>query len=621
MAINTALLKTTNDLQQYFVDKETGEPLAAGIVTLYRDNSRTYLKNWYYQTGQAPNYTYAALPNPLQLSSVGTVVDINGNDVLPFYYPVSETDGISPETYYITVDSADGTRQFTRQNFPFDGSTETPQAEISTLQNLIVNNNFWRNIGTQDLTTVTSTVSTFGLSPSAHDGFSMPDLQFFKDVAGATERVTFLQFAPGETPLMNKGDITPQYYLNHHCTASGTETIKYYQMPIVLSVKNLELETATFTIDAQSLGAPQNSILRIGIYQFPGSSNITPPVPTELFGGNFTLNSVWNKYHVTFKFPDASTVTTSDAGDDALYLIIFMPVSVSCNINFTQPSIYLGDTVPTNNFQTYDQSDSIINSPRTGDIRESFNSFSPFGWVSANGGTIGFTGSGADTTDGTWPLYNFFYQNCTDNVCPVSGTRTGNVYNDFKALKTLTLPNMMGRVTATQNSNIANLNAPRNITTATDTITFATGTNAGFSTGSPVQFINGVIPGASENTVYFVINPGAGSTIKVATTIENAFANVPITLGTSTGTPAIISALGILQGESEHTMTLDELVNHTHTLVNGGAVVTDQGAGAGVKEGTNSPPFNEVTSISPTGSTVPFNVIQPTIYMNKFIKL
>ena len=35
-------------LQDFLIDK-TGVPMAGGTVTLYQDNSRTTLKNWYYQ--------------------------------------------------------------------------------------------------------------------------------------------------------------------------------------------------------------------------------------------------------------------------------------------------------------------------------------------------------------------------------------------------------------------------------------------------------------------------------------------------------------------------------------------------------------------------------------------
>ncbi len=41
MPINTTLLVDSPVLQDYLVDKDTGAPMANGVVTLYQDNSRT----------------------------------------------------------------------------------------------------------------------------------------------------------------------------------------------------------------------------------------------------------------------------------------------------------------------------------------------------------------------------------------------------------------------------------------------------------------------------------------------------------------------------------------------------------------------------------------------------
>jgi hypothetical protein len=84
MAILPELLVSAAVLQNILVGKD-GLPLAAGVVTLYHDNSRQTLKNWYYQSGTPEHYTWTALPNPMTLSAAGTTVDNNGNDLDPFY--------------------------------------------------------------------------------------------------------------------------------------------------------------------------------------------------------------------------------------------------------------------------------------------------------------------------------------------------------------------------------------------------------------------------------------------------------------------------------------------------------------------------------------------------------
>lgn len=616
MPINTDLLVTTNSLQQYFVDKDTGLPLASGVVNFYKDNARTVFKNVYYQSGTFNAYEYVALPNPLTLSSVGTMVDDNGNDIEPFYFPYSETDNATFEPYYITVDSAGGERQFTRANFPFNGNSESGSNQVPTLQNIIVNNNFWRNIGSQDLTSsLTATVA-----PSAHDGFSMPDITFHKDVAGSDDAVTFNTFAPGFTFNPKQLNITPEFYLNHTCTTSGgPETIKYYQIPIVLHIKNLESINASFSIMAQNGGGNVNNTISFGIYQFTGSNDNTPAVPTFL--KTFKLDATWTKYSTQFTFPSASGVNTSPAGDDALYLVIGLPANKTCNINFTKPSIYLSDVVPTNDFQTYDVTDSIINSPRTGDFRYTFNSFAPFGWIAANNGSIGLTSPAQTSGTQVWPLYNFLWNNTTRLVCPIGGgASTGTAYGDFNAGLYLSLPNMLGRVPATLN---ANLPAAQTCTTAGVNLTLAS--SDGYDTGSPVQFTDGIIPGVAANTVYFVSNVGTPGLLNISATVEDAFNSIWINLGVGAGT--ISSALGITEGESQHTMIEAELATHAHGWLEDGtstpitaAVISDQAAvGAGIKVGAGSD--NQTVIIADTGSSTPFNVIQPTFYTNVFFKL
>ena len=49
MAIPSPLYYACFPLQEYFVDKDTGFPLAAGQVFFYEDTNRSVLKNIYQQ--------------------------------------------------------------------------------------------------------------------------------------------------------------------------------------------------------------------------------------------------------------------------------------------------------------------------------------------------------------------------------------------------------------------------------------------------------------------------------------------------------------------------------------------------------------------------------------------
>ena len=451
MPINVDLLIAAPMLQDFLIDKDA-TPMAGGTITCYQDNSRTTLKNWYYQSGTPGNYTYIRLPNPLTLSAAGTICDINGVDTIPFFYPYSEliTTNTTPmvEPYYITIVNYAQTNQITRANFPFLPPSGSNTTTTSSFDNYIINNEFWRNIGTLNL--INSTLAT--VCPSQHDGFLYPDIIFIKNITGSGDSVTFNKFLPNNTPVIS-GDIQPEYYLNHTCTANigSGETQKAYYFPISLHVNTLANVQFTATIQAQNPGGTgtDQNVINLFILQNTGSGTTSP---AAFQFGSISLNTSWQKYPFSYTFPSTSGLILGNGADDALYLIVQMPLNVDCSINFCKPSIYLSQIVPTNNFQTYDQIDSIINSPRTGDIRTSLNNFAPWGWVPANDGTIGSPSSGATTraNSDTWPLYNLIWNAVSNTYAPVTGGRGANAYADFNANKplqlTLTLSRVLGSV-------------------------------------------------------------------------------------------------------------------------------------------------------------------------------
>jgi hypothetical protein len=112
MAIVLSQLISAAVLQLPFVNKE-GQPLTNGVVTFYEPDMVT-LKNVYYQAGTPGFFSFVPAPNPMVLSGAGTPMDANGNDIILFYYPFSETDSNVSQTYFITVYDEFGTLQFTR---------------------------------------------------------------------------------------------------------------------------------------------------------------------------------------------------------------------------------------------------------------------------------------------------------------------------------------------------------------------------------------------------------------------------------------------------------------------------------------------------------------------------
>jgi len=661
MAINPALLICAPMLQDLLVDVN-GQPMAGGTITCYSNTDPSILKNWYYQSGSSPGpFTYLPLDNPLTLSAAGTITDPNGVDTLPFYYPWSESDPTVAETYYIVIVNAAMTNTITRSDFPYNtgsgggggggGGGGNPGVNA---ENYVINNRFWRNIGTATLSSVTAT-TPYTVCPSQHDGFQYPDIVFIKDAAVNTDSCAFLKFPTSLSSIL-KMDITPEFYLQHTCTTNNPgETYKYYQFPLSLHLATLVAQPFTVTIQAQNVGGtgPGQGVISLYLQQGTGTGT-APPAASPI--GTATLSSGWLKYTFTSVTPGNSGVAIGAGGDDALYLQVWMPIDVACTINFCLPSFYLGaggGTVPVNDFSTYDQIDAIINSPRTGDIRTSVNSFYPWGWVPMNNGTIGNASSNATAraNQDTWQLFNLIwtfavtYDSGSDsNPIAQMYTSAGAATNygataiaDFSANKALALTQMLGNVIM-GTVPIAALTALYSQSVAATSsggilFTLATASPAVFYTGQPVTFTAGTYPdGILANAVYYVVNPSPSSlsmtaTFNVAISFANAIAGTTVSYSTAGSTVvAIFQTSGAQIGEYDHTMLNGEMVAHYHleAYSTTNTPVTRYGStsvGGSIANYSATGNSGLAPNTSTVGGNNPFNILQPATLYNIFIKL
>lgn len=130
----------TSDLDTYFVDKDSGLPLAAGTLTFFRDVARSTPKVVYQLSGAPPNYTYTAMPNPIVLSSVGTVQNAGGDNEVIYYFPY-DADG-NLDLYYVVVRDSNGVEQLSREAWPNITSADNPTTDEFPIQNQIANAQF-----------------------------------------------------------------------------------------------------------------------------------------------------------------------------------------------------------------------------------------------------------------------------------------------------------------------------------------------------------------------------------------------------------------------------------------------------------------------------------------------
>lgn len=655
MAINTSLLVTDYTLEDVLMDKTTGTVMGGGIVTFYEDTNRTILKNVYMLTGSPGSYTYVAAANPMTLNADGSFSDGSGNNIKLYYYPYDETQTTPvPQAYYVTVVNSDGVPQFTRQNFPFLPSGSTPATSVPTLQNYIINNRFWNNLGGTINVPLSAVPSANGsisingttwfytrLAPSQHDGHSMPDIMYIANTNDGTQTVNFNLFPQGNGAQTLTGDITPEYYLDYSCTVAGTATAKYIQIPISLHLLTLaNAQNCTMTVQANNVTGTNN--ITLGVFPFAGTG-VTSPAPSVI--NTFSsIGNAWQKYPtLPFTMPNSiAEASLGVGGDDAFYLQIGLPTG-QCRLQIALPSFFLSSTVPTNDFATYDQVDAIANSPRTGDWRQSLNSFIPYGWVSVNGGSIGSAASLATNRAArdTWQLYNLLWNNVNNTFAPVGSGRGANAYTDFSANKVMTLPFALGAV-------LMGIPIPNGVTytfnaapTWNSGITGYFTVNAGstyvFYPGAPV-ILSGTLPSGgpyTANTVYYCIpdfTGGSSTQFQLATTYANAISHTAINDSTSSNNGSNIvvnfalaaSNLNVPTtqfGQVTHLLTQAELPSGNLTGTTVQATTVNVSAGGTPVDSVSSGGTQTSSNLNLGGSSNLINLIQPSVYTNIYLKL
>jgi hypothetical protein len=563
-----------------------------------------------------------------------------GNGTMP---PIFwEFDPNNPnETYYIRVyDSADPTTQ----QFLWDfnglsgnaGSGGGSVVNAYDIENLIVNNVFFRNIGTQIGTPSLPTSLT--LAPGLHEGFVNDpanvnvinngpvggDIIFAKNNTTSTDRIDFPSFTPLGIHALPGQDPTPQIYFEYNCSGAGSgETYKYVQFPVSQGVQNLSAQPVTIKIYARCNSG--NPTLQLNWRQFFGSGGAPSADVITPAAAPFALTTAWQAFLVNAIVPDVTGKTLGSCGNDGLFLQVSFPLSpATTNIDFIKPQMFLGTISPVLQYDSNDEIDSFINTPRTGDTRTSLNSFA-LGWINMDDGTIGNASSNASARNNidTFPLFDLIWNTFQSNQSLAPMYTSGAVAvpygadptTDFTANRQLALTRNLGRVMI----GALPIQITQAFTTPTaNTLTVAS--TAGFrAPGVPVTVSSSTVPQLVNGVTYYAIIL-TSTTMQLATSAENAIAGTPITFGIGAGTGNVIiasHALGSFGGEETHTLTISEMPSHNHTIP--GLIQNYCSAGGASTYNTTGPPGNTGTSF--TGGDGAHNNLQPYVAMNVFIKL
>lgn len=300
--------------QEGIFDKDSGCPLAAGIVTFYRDDARTELKPVYQISGSPPNYTYTALPNPLTLSSIGTIQDGSGNDIIPYFFPYDASGNI--DLYYITVESSGSVPQFTREGIPNISEQDDVAEDI---RNFVPNGQFLLHhdipadvdggITEGEITSDVTTIAEGGWTFERTSGSTAQDFVLFERIGSFVE-----------TP--NK---SPRYSLRiKNTTPGGSDIFKELRLTF-RDVNKFSSDTNQYTFSFEGKSntgsASDIEVKLIKFYGTGGSATESTTLQAIALGTDYAT------YDVPFTFGSNDGKTIGSDDDDYVQLSISFPVS------------------------------------------------------------------------------------------------------------------------------------------------------------------------------------------------------------------------------------------------------------------------------------------------------
>jgi hypothetical protein len=574
---------------------QTGFAAAGGRLYTYQANSTTPKLTYADSLLQVPN------GNPVVLDSKGEHIIYWNDDAL----------------YRIELYDSNGNKIYTQDNYPIVGGNATITAYYFDNRENVIRNpqfTFWDN---------TDSFTNLGLQDDI-----ATDWQFTRNNTNATLSITQQSFGLGQTDVENN----PLSYLEYECTDIGAagETYKsIYQS--YANVQTLAAQEIVVAIWARSTSLSQ---ITVSVDQFFGtggspSATVSTTVITQ------TLTATWTKYSATVTLPNVNGKTLGNNGDDELRFSLNLPLNAVALIGFENIQFQKGNTLTTFPYLTQEKDfqriQQLINQAvfQTGDVKPSFSTADQDGWLLMADGTIGNVDSNATQMAATRTkgLYNFLWNAVSNDWCPVMSsagvpvTRGATADDDFNADNQLAIPRVLGRVLASSglggfstqffiaNNGLFQMNVATSIGITTGTAFTVSTTD---TLPSPLAIA----------TTYYVIHL-SDTTFDVASSLANALAEIaiPITtlgIGIQTMQYALTNtyALGEQGGEETHIQLEDELASHVH--------VYDQvGTGAAVSQsGSDEPTFTGVAeNTESTGLSTPFNIIQPTLFVNHFIKL
>lgn len=342
VALNPLFI-STSDLEEYLVDKDTGLLLANGLIYFYRAAAPNILKPVYQISGTFPDYTYTALPNPMNLSAVGTTQNASGDNVDILYYPwnpdYDPTMTSAPELdlYYIVVMDQNGNVQFTRD--PWPPSLTAADSPILQSDNFITNQISNPTFTNTFLNQGIPNVYTLAASPAIQQFALGPD--WFFEISGVTGSAVTVQIFPVSGIQQIIG--SPPYMLDV-LVGPGVSTCNLVQR----FYANSGLWTSTSVPGAQSLFLYGSFVAKnensgsggLAMYYRESTSSYTP---VQILAA--TINGTFTRYSgVSVEIPSS----TNTQNDIAAYVDIYISFNLNSRVEFSEIQVIPSAIVPTN---------------------------------------------------------------------------------------------------------------------------------------------------------------------------------------------------------------------------------------------------------------------------------
>lgn len=525
--------------------------------------------------------------------------------------------------YYIEIFDVSGNLIYSQDNYPIVGSGGNHDITIFQIEDNLVRNGqftFWDN---------TTEFTNLGTNSLVAD-----DWYFKRSNTNASVKVEQRVFNLGQTDV----DANPIYYLHYECddVGSGSETYKQITQSYK-SVQTLAGRQIAFAIAGKS---DTDSTIIIEIEQFFGTGGApSASVLTEIT--TIELTDAWDRYTMVATLPNIAGKVLGSDNNDELRLNIKYPLNAIANIDIDNVLLQASNVISDYPIETYEQQQrkikQLINNAlfKTGDFKPTLrdDTDGDEGWVLCNDGTIGGYASNATSraNDDTKALFTLIWDRVSSAFVPIYDsegvitTRGSTAEEDYNDNKQLALTRMLGRVLASAGE--AGLTQTFTVDSTTDIITVAN--NASLYTGTPITVsTTDTLPAplAAATTYYVIYIEGSLTTIKLASTRDNALAGTAIditTSGVGTQSLAYLStedwAVGQFTGELQHSLTVAELPIHTHPAGSGASAFIMQGDGGG-----NTTPGSSIGQYPNTGSAganEPHNNMQPTTFVNIMLKL